>query len=85
MFIYIFRTFDFFCHTALQKDGARLELDCRTPSWCHRELPGKEKLSHTFGNQECHQKRRHRGKKYMVGKNCVFLSVGGKKLSFSFA
>ena len=42
---------------SLQKDGARLEMDCKTPSWCHRELLGMEKLSHTFGNQECETQR----------------------------
>ena len=28
-------------------------LNCRTPTWCHRELPGVGKDLHIFGDQEC--------------------------------
>ena len=35
----------------LQVDIVRIELNCRTPTWCHRELLGMGKRTHTFGDQ----------------------------------
>lgn len=43
------------CHLTLspgRDEQLRIELFCRMPSWCHRELLVGENL-HTFGDQKC--------------------------------